>query len=325
MGVIGLSGSFVHDVRFLIPAKDVDVTDTTMTHLQAVVQTMRGPFLLLPPVCILLGIAAAHAAGAKADALLVTLIVLGGVLAHISVNMFNEYQDFTSGLDLHTRRTPFSGGSGALPAQPQAAQLVLAGAVLALLLMAAIGVYFVLRQGPGILPFGLLGAALIVFYTGQINRSPLLCLIAPGLGFGILMVAGTQWLLSGGVSAAGWLLALVPFFLVNNLLLLNQFPDTDADRQAGRYHALIAWGPGVAAMILLSFWLAAALVVVAGVAVGLLTPWALLTVVAMLTGVPALRGAFRYGTDIGQQPALMAANVVCTLVSPLVLALTLLF
>src|SRR5690606_28083014 len=72
--------------------------------------------------------------------------------------------------------------------------------------------------------------------------NPLLCLIAPGLGFGVLMVAGSHLLLAGSVDSRAWLASLLPFFLVNNLLLLNQFPDIDADRQAGRYHALIPWG-----------------------------------------------------------------------------------
>jgi len=43
------------------------------------------------------------------------LALLGAFLAHVSVNTLNEYYDFKSGLDLETIRTPFSGGSGALP------------------------------------------------------------------------------------------------------------------------------------------------------------------------------------------------------------------
>ncbi len=297
----------------------------TLTHAQAVVHSMRGPFLLLPPMCVVLGVAAAQMAGAEIQLWLVALILLGAVLAHISVNMLNEYQDFTSGLDLHTQRTPFSGGSGALPAQPQAAPLVLAGALVTLLLMVLLGVFLILRQGWDILPFGVAGAALILLYTRQINRNPFLCLLAPGLGFGVLMVAGTQLVLAGAVDARGWLVALVPFFLVNNLLLLNQFPDTEADRQAGRYHALIAWGPRAAAWILLLFWLAAVAVVVAGVMLGWLPVASLLTLLALLPGLFAVRGAFLLGTEIGRQPSFMAANVACTLLSPLVLGLSLLF
>ena len=44
--------------------------------------------------------------------------MLGALCAHISVNAFNEYLDFKSGLDLKTTRPSFSGDSGTLPANP---------------------------------------------------------------------------------------------------------------------------------------------------------------------------------------------------------------
>ena len=53
------------------------------------------------------------------------LIVIGAVSAHISVNMLNEYFDFKSGLDLKTEITAFSGGSGALPDNPEMAGTIL--------------------------------------------------------------------------------------------------------------------------------------------------------------------------------------------------------
>jgi 1,4-dihydroxy-2-naphthoate octaprenyltransferase len=44
------------------------------------------------------------------------LAFIGLLLVHISVNTLNDYFDYRSGIDLATRRTPFSGGSGILPA-----------------------------------------------------------------------------------------------------------------------------------------------------------------------------------------------------------------
>jgi 1,4-dihydroxy-2-naphthoate octaprenyltransferase len=40
------------------------------------------------------------------------LLLAGVVLAHISVNLFNEYSDYKTGIDFNTHRSPFSGGSG---------------------------------------------------------------------------------------------------------------------------------------------------------------------------------------------------------------------
>lgn len=47
------------------------------------------------------------------------------MLAHVSVNTFNEYLDFKSEPDLITKKIPFSGGSGALPQTPEMAGTVL--------------------------------------------------------------------------------------------------------------------------------------------------------------------------------------------------------
>ena len=49
--------------------------------------------------------------------------------AHLAVNMLNEYFDFKSGLDFKTQRTPFSGGSGTLPANPHLARQALTTAI----------------------------------------------------------------------------------------------------------------------------------------------------------------------------------------------------
>ena len=94
------------------------------------------------------------------------------------------------------------------------------------------------------MPIGIVGLALIVTYTQCINHLPLLCLIAPGLGFGVLMVmvVGTQIVLTGEHTPLAWLISLVPFFLVNNLLLLNQYPDIKADSDVGRKNIAIAIG-----------------------------------------------------------------------------------
>ncbi|WP_225879267.1 prenyltransferase [Isorropodon fossajaponicum symbiont] len=102
-----------------------------------------------------------------------------------------------------------------------------------------IGVFFAFEHGKEVIP---LGVVLIVTYTDWINKNPILCLIAPGIGFGFLMVVGTQFALEGGNMPKSWLIAIIPFFLVNNLLLLNQYPDIHADANVGRKHFPIAYG-----------------------------------------------------------------------------------
>lgn len=160
-------------------------------HLITILKTFRPSFLLLTPICVLLGLALATTSSSHIDILLFTLVMSGSILAHISVNVLNEYLDFKSGLDLQTRTPPFSGGSGALPEAPQAARSVLVTGILSLALTVAIGLYLVSITGWPLLPIGLIGLALIIFYTKWINRSPFLCLVSPGTGFGLLIIPGT--------------------------------------------------------------------------------------------------------------------------------------
>ena len=113
-----------------------------MSETVAVVRATRPNFLILAPLCAGLGLAVAWQQG-QPPALLDTLLVfIGAVLAHAAVNLLNEYEDFVSGLDDITQRTPFSGGSGALPEIPSAARRVLLAGLGTLALVIAIGVYF---------------------------------------------------------------------------------------------------------------------------------------------------------------------------------------
>lgn len=292
--------------------------------LRCVVGPMRVPFLTLPPVCVLLGVAAALRATGHLNPLHVLLAFLGGLTAHISVNALNEYTDCKSGLDARTTRTPFSGGSGALPGQPELAWVALATGLVTLAITAGIGLYFLALQRLALLPIGLLGLVTIVAYTPRLTRHPALCLVAPGLGFGPLMVVGTQVALTGHSTATGWVASLIPFFLVSNLLLLNQFPDLEADRSVGRNHVLIVLGPARGAQIYAAFLAAAYVSIIAGVLLGVLPPLGLLGLATVPLAVLAARGAARFGTDIPRLLPYLITNVVINLVTPALLSIGLL-
>jgi 1,4-dihydroxy-2-naphthoate octaprenyltransferase len=288
---------------------------------KALLGPMRLPFLVLPPACVLLGMGTAVWAEGKINGWDALLAFVGAVAAHISVNALNEYHDFRSGLDARTRPTPFSGGSGTLPAHPEAARTALITSLGGLALAALIGVYFFFRWGPAILLLGVLGAAVIVTYTGWLTRNPLLCLIAPGLGFGTFMVMGTDFCLTGRYSWPAFFASLVPFFLVSNLLLLNQFPDVEADRSVGRKHLPIVLGRKRSSIVYGLFLLLTYLSIVAGVVLGDLPPASLLGLLALALAVPAAVGAFRYAETIEKLVPYMGLNVLVTVVTPLLVAI----
>jgi 1,4-dihydroxy-2-naphthoate octaprenyltransferase len=292
-----------------------------MRNAKYVLGPMRLPFLVLAPACVLVGIGAALRTFGRVNALEVVLVLVGGVAAHISVNAFNEYCDFRSGLDARTVRTPFSGGSGSLPAKPEMAGWALLTAGVTLGITAGIGVYFALLRGLGLLPVGLLGLLVIVAYTPWLTHHPVLCLLAPGVGFGPLMVLGTQFALTGEYSWSAFVASLVPFFLVSNLLLLNQFPDVDPDRSVGRRHVLIVLGSRGGSLIYGLFLLLTYLAILGGVAWRYLPAACLLGLTTLGLAVPAAIGAFRYAEKIEKLIPYLALNVVLTLVTPVLVAI----
>jgi len=66
----------------------------------------RPSFLLLVPVCVFAGVAVSIYEGYSFNAVYFVLAFVGALFAHISANVFNEYFDFKSGIDLNTQRTP---------------------------------------------------------------------------------------------------------------------------------------------------------------------------------------------------------------------------
>jgi 1,4-dihydroxy-2-naphthoate polyprenyltransferase len=285
---------------------------------------MRVAFLVLPPVCVLLGVGTAAWSGGPVNLVHVALVLVGALAAHISVNALNEYFDFKSGLDLRTVRTPFSGGSGTLPADPAMARSALNTGLIALAITGVIGLYFSTVRGWALLPLGLLGLLVIVAYTPWLTRYAFLCLITPGLGFGPLMVMGTDFVLTGSYSWAAFFASLVPFFLVNDLLLLNQFPDVEADRSAGRRHLLIVAGNRASSVVYVLFLFLAFLSIAAGVWLGHLPVPGLLGLLALVIAVPTAVGAIRHAENLEKLMPYLGLNVLLNVITPLLLAIGLL-
>jgi 1,4-dihydroxy-2-naphthoate octaprenyltransferase len=291
----------------------------------ALIGPMRPNFLILTPACVLLGVATAFWSGASLNPVFIVLILAGAILAHISVNALNEYHDFKSGLDLITKATPFSGGTKSLPENPEKAHWALITGLVSLVLMACIGIYFLLERGPWTLPVGILGIIIIYTYTPLITRSPFLCLIAPGIGFGPLMVMGADFMLTGHYSWTAAMASLVPFFLVNDLLLLNQFPDVEADRQIGRSHFPITIGRKSSAIIYSVFLSLTYAAIIAGCFLGFL-PWgALLGLLTLILAVPVMRGVMRNAEDIPNLIPFMVKNVILNISTPVLVAMGIFF
>lgn len=282
----------------------------------------RPNFLLLTVACVSVGVGTALLCGGKnINGWYLVVAVFGAVVAHAAVDILNNYQDYISGLDNKTTRTPFSGGSGNLPAKLLPPRGVLIFGIITLLVTVGIGLYFLYVRGMGLLLVGVPGVALIVFYTQYITRMPWLCLFAPGIGFGPCMVLGIHYVLTGSYSWTALVASVVPLLLVSNLLLLNQFPDAGPDKEVGRCHLPILFGLQKSARIYCAIMFASYVWIVLAVVLKLLPVAALVALLvaplAWVTGVRVLVNA----EDIPALVPVLGMNVAVTLATPVLLAL----
>jgi 1,4-dihydroxy-2-naphthoate octaprenyltransferase len=292
-----------------------------MNNFKQLSGTMRPPFLILAPACALVGLGTAYLQTGRINWFYFILAAIAAVCAHISVNAFNEYFDYKTEVDAHTQRTPFSGGSGTLQAHPELAKSTLVLSWTTLAITGLIGLYFCSVWGWKALPVGIMGLLLLYGYTAWMVYQPALCLIAPGLGFGPLMVLSTHFALTGTFTWQALIASMVPFFLVSNLLLLNQFPDVEADRSAGRRHFPILVGRTVSGYIYIAFLIAAYLVVVLGVIFGILPPFTLLALLTLIFSAQIIRSVLANSENVPALIPAMGQNVIVNLLTPVLLAI----
>lgn len=288
--------------------------------MKAYLGVTRANFLLLPVTLVALGAAAAANDGVF-DPVATVAALLGLIALHASVNAFNEYSDFRRGLDLETHRTPFSGGSGTLPEGHLPARRAFGVAAGAAVFGLLVGFYFLYSVGWVLLPIFVFGALCVLGYTDFLARIYLGEFFA-GLGLGTLPVLGTALIQGGELGPTAVAASVPPFFMTFNLLLLNEFPDEEADRKAGRRNLIGLVGRrGAAAVYVVMGWMVP-LAIIVGVKTNILPKSALFAILPSLALIGPTRWAMISVHEPVPIPAL-GANVIWNLSTNSVLALTL--
>jgi 1,4-dihydroxy-2-naphthoate octaprenyltransferase len=281
----------------------------------------RAPFLLLPPTLVAAGAAASAWDGAFSWSR--TLLALVGLVAlHMAVNTLNEWSDMRTGIDLETERTPFSGCSGTLPAGGMGLRTALVFALVCAGIGLVIGLWFLSKVGWILLPIMIAGAVAVLAYTDLLARIGI-GEIAAGFGLGAGPVIGAGLVQGGGWSAAAVAASIPAFFMTFNLLLLNEFPDEEADRGGGRRNLIILFGRKPAAWIYVFAGFATPAAIVAAVICRIFPPVCLVATLPSLLLVKPVQWAIKDPAEAVPIPAL-GANVIWNLSTNTLVALTLL-
>lgn len=290
----------------------------------------RANFLFLAVFLNAIGIGLAYKylpAGTQIQIIDIFLIILGTIAAHISVNLFNEYSDYRTGIDLNTNRTPFNGGSGMLVQGLTRPPAVLAAAIGTLFFALSIGIYYSVSSHWSLFLIIIIGALSIVAYTDVLAKYLLGELFA-GISLGSLVVIGTYVAFTGSseisitqlVPAEVWLISIPPGILTALLLFLNEFPDLEADKQGGRNHLLIRFGRNTGAYIYAGGALLTYLIILLLPLLGISSWWIYIALLPLPLVFMNIRTTLKHRNDIAKLIPALGGNVVTVLLTDLLLA-----
>lgn len=258
---------------------------------------VRPGFLAASIVPVLLGTAAAAYQGATINSLLLLACIIGIALVHAGVNVLNDYYDEQNGTDRRNvqRIFPFTGGSRFIQNGVLRVDETFVYGVLLLLVATVLGLGLAWVSGAGLLWIGVAG-----FLLGWGYSAPPLQLnsrgfgeLAVALGFGVLTPLGAWFVQTGEMAIYPVLVGLPMALLVMNILVINQFPDREADAASGKHHWVVRLGTDKAPWIYIGAVTVAIAILLLSVATGLLPVWSLL-------GLLPLGIAFKAGLFLRQ-------------------------
>jgi 1,4-dihydroxy-2-naphthoate octaprenyltransferase len=247
------------------------------------------------------------------------LATAGLIVAHISVNVFNDYFDSRSRLDTKTVRTPFSGGSGAIQSGLLSEKQALWVGIATLIIIIPIGVFFTVVTGWLLLPLLAIAIICIILYTPLILKMGYPEWSA-GLGLGVLPVLGAYFVQTGTYTIGAVLVSIPSGILVHNLLLLNEFPDAEYDVTVKRRTLPIFIGKKWAAIFFSVLTIIVYLWIIGTVISRDMPTFTLLGLLTFPLAFKAIDGAFKYDDRSKLIPA-MANNVLVILITQLLIGI----
>ena len=214
--------------------------------LVTVLLASRPQFLTASASPVLVGSALGYAGGADFSWVLFVLALLSIMAMHAGANMANDYFDHISRNDwVNKNPTPFSGGSRFIQNGLLSPKSVLLAALVALTIGSALGIVIVLMtESVLILVLGLAGLLGGYFYTASPIRLGYRTIGEPIIGvlFGLMPVYGSYYLQTRTIDTLPLLPGCIVGTLVFLIILINEFPDLQADATVNKKTVVVHFG-----------------------------------------------------------------------------------
>jgi len=206
----------------------------------------RPQFLTASASPVLVGSALGYVGGADFSWALFVLALFSIMALHAGANMANDYFDHISRNDWVNRNpTPFSGGSRFIQKGLLSPKSVLLAALVALTIGSTLGIVIVLMtESILILILGLAGLLGGYFYTASPIRLGYRTIGEAIIGvlFGLLPVYGSYYLQTRTIDTLPLLPGCIVGTLVFLIILINEFPDLDADAAVNKNTLVVHFG-----------------------------------------------------------------------------------
>jgi 1,4-dihydroxy-2-naphthoate polyprenyltransferase len=175
-----------------------------------------------------------------------TLVISAVILHHVGLNMIDDVFDYLHAVDRSrgAQKNPYTGGSGVLTTELIPVSQVMTAAVICYLLALVIAIYLTAAVGWPILIFVAIGVFSSVFYTtppvkyGYRGFGELSLLI----NFGPVVCLGAFYVQTRSLAWEPFIISLVPGFLMWSMIVINEIPDYEDDRRAGKWNLVARMG-----------------------------------------------------------------------------------
>jgi 1,4-dihydroxy-2-naphthoate octaprenyltransferase len=253
-------------IRPLDPVPEEYAGTSLRSNLKRAFHATRPKFFTASALPVLAGSAWGASAGMHFSGYVFALALLATVCVQAAANVLNDVGDDQIGTDpRNTQRIyPYTGGSRFIQTGilSQAAMAKLGITLIVIASLAGLALFA--ERGPLVIAFGIIGILLGVLYSlGPVK------LASVGLGeatiaiaFGLLPVTGAAWLQGAPIDAALILFSIAIGGWVENILLINEVPDMEADGAAAKRTFPVRFGLAATANLYLAVNIAAAAIVV---------------------------------------------------------------
>lgn len=283
-------------------------------------RVIRIRFLLASVIAVSNGLAITYWKYSTLDPLYAILTYIGVVFLHASVDLLNDYWDYKRGIDVATKRTKFSGGTGVLPENLLTPRTVYIAGLVFLILGASIGAYFIMIRGVAIAIILGFAVTAIYFYSTKIVNA--------GLGElfvaikGAMIVLGSLYVQNATLEPAALYGGAIVGILSATVLFINSFPDYEADKSKGRRTLVIILGRKSASTIFPMFIIVVYALIAGGILLGLTKVYSLISFVSMPLAIKSALALKKDSQTVDNIVPAMASTVAYSRATGFLLALS---